>query len=260
MPFIDADGCQIHVEIDGPDAASVLMLSNSLGTTSRMWDAQIASFARQFRVIRYDQRGHGGSGVAAGPYTMERLGRDVLAVLDGLGISRTHWCGLSMGGMVGMWLAANAPERIERLILSNTSSCYPDKSFWNDRIKAIRDAGGIAALADRIVTLWFTNEFRERDPVAVARLKAMLAATPTAGYVACCEAIRDMDHRTMLANITAPTLVIAGRHDQATPLASAEFIQGQIPGATLAVLETAHIANVEQPDAYRDAVLGFLNG
>jgi 3-oxoadipate enol-lactonase len=260
MPIIDADGCPIHVEVDGPDRAPALMLSNSLGTTLQMWDAQIAPFARQFRVIRYDRRGHGGSGVAKGPYTMERLGRDVLAVLDGLGIQRTHWCGLSMGGMVGMWLAANAPGRIERLILSNTSSHYPDKSFWNDRIRAIRDAGGIAALADRIVTLWFTKDFRDRDPAAVARLKAMLAATPTEGYVACCEAVRDMDHRALLAAITAPTLVIAGRHDQATPLAAAEFIQNEIPGAALAVLETAHIANVEQPDRYRDTVLGFLNG
>jgi 3-oxoadipate enol-lactonase len=189
---------------------------------------------------------------------MERLGRDALAIADGLRLPKFDWCGLSMGGMEGMWLAAHAPERIDRLILSNTSCHYPDKSYWNERIAAVAASGDLARLADRITGIWFSQEFRARAPAAVAPMKAMLAATPIEGYIACCEAIRDMDHRDLLSRIAAPTLVIAGRQDQATPLAAAQFLHARIAGAQLAILETAHISNIEQPRAYADAVLGFL--
>jgi 3-oxoadipate enol-lactonase len=255
--MIDADGCPIHVRLDGPDGAPVLMLSNSLGTTLDMWDAQLPAFSKHFRVVRYDRRGHGRSGVTPGPYTMERLGRDALAVMDGLGLQRVSWCGLSMGGMVGQWLGAEAPQRIDRLILSNTSSHYPDPTPWNDRIAAVRE-GGLAAVADRVLGAWFTAEFRERAPDTVARMKAMMLATPVDGYVACCEAVRDMDHRALLGRITAPTLVIAGRHDPATPVAAGEYIRSHVAGAGMTVLDAAHIANVEQPHDYIDTVLGFL--
>jgi 3-oxoadipate enol-lactonase len=258
MPVIDADGCPIHVEIAGPDRAPVLMLSNSLGTDLHMWDGQVEAFTRQFRLVRYDRRGHGKSGVPKGPYTMERLGRDVLAVLDGLGIAKISWCGLSMGGMVGMWLGANAPERIEKLILSNTSCYYADKASWNERIKAIRSSGGVAPHAEWIVALWLSKQFREREPATTARMTAMLAATPVEGYLGCCEAVRDMDHRDLLPKIVAPTLVIAGRRDQATTLEVAEFIHSRISGAALTVLDAAHISNIEQPAAHTAAVLGFL--
>jgi 3-oxoadipate enol-lactonase len=258
MPMIDADGCPLWVKVEGPQRAPVLVLSNSLGTDLHMWDAQAASFAQRFRLVRYDRRGHGKSGVPPGPYTMERLGRDALAIANGLHLAKFDWCGLSMGGMEGMWLAANAPERVERLILSNTSCYYPDKSFWDERITAIRASGGLASLADRILGLWFSREFRARAPEAVAPLKAMLAATQVEGYIACCEAIRDMDHRDILSRIAAPTLIIAGRGDQATPVAAAQFIHSRIPGAALTILEAAHISNVEQPTSYTDAVLGFL--
>jgi 3-oxoadipate enol-lactonase len=177
--------------------------------------------------------------------------------MDGLGLARVHWCGLSMGGMEGMWLGAHAASRIDRLILSNTAAYYADKSPWADRIAAVC-AGGPAAIADRVINVWFTRDFQERAPQAVARLKAMLLATPVAGYVACCEAIRDMDHRDLLRSITARTLVIAGRHDPATNIEAAEFIRSRIPGAALTVLDAAHIANVEQPHDYADTVLGFL--
>ncbi len=153
MPMIDADGCPLWVEIEGPERAPILMLSNSLGTNLHMWDAQVGPFAKRFRLLRYDRRGHGKSGLAPGPYTMERLGRDALAILDGLGLARVNWCGLSMGGMEGMWLGGHAGERIDRLVLSNTSCHYADKSFWNERIAAIRAAGGLAPLADRIAGL-----------------------------------------------------------------------------------------------------------
>jgi 3-oxoadipate enol-lactonase len=257
MPVIQADGCPINVQIEGPERAPVLMLSNSLGANLHMWDAQAPELTKHFRLLRYDRRGHGKSGAPKGPYTMELLGRDVLAILDGLGISKVNWCGLSMGGMVGQWLGANAPERIDRLILSNTSSYYPDKTPWHDRIKAVRD-GGIAAVADRVLSAWFTKDFIARDPMTVAGMKDMMLSTPVEGYIGCCEAVRDMDHREMLGKITRPTLVIAGRHDPATPVAAGEFIRSRIPGASMHVIEAAHVANVEQPHEYLDTVLGFL--
>jgi 3-oxoadipate enol-lactonase len=257
MPVINADGCPIYVEVEGPQRAPVLMLSNSLGTTLHMWDRQVAPFTQHFRLVRYDRRGHGRSGVPKGPYTMERLGRDVLAVLDALALKRINWCGLSMGGMVGQWLGANAPERIERLVLTNTSSYFADKSAWNDRLKLVREKG-IPAFAAANMERWFTKGFRERSPDAVAWLQQMFAATPLEGYIACGEAVRDMDHRELLPKIKAPTLVIAGKHDPATPPEANEYIKNHIPGARLALLDAAHISNVEQAEAYTNAVLGFL--
>jgi 3-oxoadipate enol-lactonase len=257
MPDIDVDGCPIHVEIDGPDQAPVLMLSNSLGTNLHMWDLQVAPFTKHFRLVRYDRRGHGKSGVTKGPYSMKQLGRDALALLDQLGIECVNWCGLSMGGMVGQWVAAHAPHRIDRLILSNTSSFFPDRSVWDHRIRLVRDKG-LAGIVDANMERWFTKAFRESAPPATAPIREMFLATSPEGYIACGEAIRDMDHRALLARIKAPTLVIAGRHDPATPLEMNDFIRDQIPGAELVVLEAAHIANVELPEAYNNAVLGFL--
>jgi 3-oxoadipate enol-lactonase len=258
MPDIKTDdGCIIHAEIEGPENAPVLMLSNSLGTNLHMWDEQVAPFTRDFRLLRYDRRGHGKSGVPKGPYTMERLGRDVVAVLDGLGIQKINWCGLSMGGMVGMWLGANASNRIDKLILSNTSSYFPDKTAWEGRIKMVSEKG-LAGIVDANMERWFTKDFRERSPQTMARMRDMFVATNVEGYIGCGEAIRDMDHRPLLPNITVPTLVIAGKQDPATTLEAGEFIRAHIPGAKIAVLEAAHIANMEQPKAYADTVLGFL--
>ena len=257
MAVINADGCPIHVEVEGREGAPVLMLSNSLGTTLHMWNGQVAPFTQHFRLVRYDRRGHGKSGVPAGPYTMERLGRDVLAVLDALGIEKINWCGLSMGGMVGQWLGANAPSRIERLVLTNTSSYFADKAMWNERLSLVREKG-IAAFAAPNMERWFTKGFRERAPQVVARVQDMFAATPLEGYLACGAAVRDMDHRELLPKISAPTLVIAGRHDPATPPEANEYISNHIPSAQLALLDAAHLSNIEQPKAYTDAVLEFL--
>ncbi len=258
MPDIKTDdGCIIHVEVEGPERAPVLMLSNSLGTTLHMWDEQVAPFTRHFRLVRYDRRGHGKSGVPEGPYSMQRLGRDVVAVLDGLAIPKINWCGLSMGGMVGMWLGANANNRIDKLILSNTSSYFADKNGWNDRLKLVREKG-LAAFAPANMERWFTKQFRERAPQIVKGVAEMFAATPLEGYLSCGAAVRDMDHRPLLAKITAPTLVIAGRYDPATPLEGNEFIRQHILGAKIAVLEAAHLANIEQPKVYADTVLEFL--
>ena len=257
MPVINADGCPINVEVEGPQGAPVLMLSNSLGTTLHMWDAQVAPFTQHFRLVRYDRRGHGKSGVPKGPYTMERLGCDVLAVLDGLGVKKINWCGLSMGGMVGQWLGANAPERVERLVLTNTSSFFPDKNGWNERLKLVEEKG-IAAFAAPNMARWFTKGFLEREPQKVAGIQAMFAATPLEGYLACGAAVRDMDHRDLLPRIKAPTLVIAGKHDGATPPEANEYISKHIPDAKFALVDAAHLSNIEQSEAYTKAVLAFL--
>ena len=257
MPVINSDGCPIYVEVEGPEHAPVLMLSNSLGTTLAMWNEQVAPFTQHFRLVRYDRRGHGKSGVPKGPYTMDQLGRDVLAVLDGLAIKKIYWCGLSMGGMVGQWLGANAPERIERMVITNTSSFFPDKNGWNERLKLVEEKG-VAAFAATNMTRWFTKGFLERAPQQVARIQEMFAATPLEGYLACGAAVRDMDHRSLLPKIRTPTLVIAGKQDGATPPEANEYIAKNIPGAKFALLDAAHLSNVEQQQGYTDAVLGFL--
>jgi 3-oxoadipate enol-lactonase len=258
MPMVTADdGCAIYVEVTGKAGAPALMLSNSLGTNLHMWDDQATEFARHFRLVRYDRRGHGNSGVPNGPYSMERLGRDVTAVLDSLGIEKTNWCGLSMGGMVGQWLGAHAPTRIDKLILSNTSAYYADKSGWNDRIRFLA-AHGLEKLAPTMMGRWFTPEFVAAAPQTIARMTQMFLATKLPGYIGCCEAIRDMDFRDSNARIAAPTLVIVGARDPATPPAAGEAIQKSIPGARLASIEAAHIANVERPQDYTKTVLNFL--
>jgi len=257
MPMIDADGCPINVEIQGSDSAPVLMLSNSLGTNLHMWDDQMPEWSKHFRVIRYDRRGHGQSGSPKGPYSMERFGRDVLAILDELEIEKINWCGLSMGGMVGQWLGANAPDRIEKLILSNTNYNYADKEAWNDRIKFVQDKG-LEQLVGPSMERWFTKGFRERAPQSIAHMKEIFLTTNLAGYIACCEAIRDMDFTASNPRITAPTLVIVGEQDAATPPALGEAIAKQIKGAKVAALDAAHIANIEQPKLYAETVLNFL--
>src|SRR5262249_24750980 len=212
MPMIDADGCLLNVSVEGRDGGPTLMLSNSLGCTLQMWEPQMKALTQVFRVIRYDRRGHGKSQVPDGPYSMERFGRDVLAILDDLNIEKTHWCGLSMGGMVGQWLGANAPERMGKIILANTTCHFPDPTNWHNRIKAVSE-GGLAAIADTVIAGWLTADFRERAPQAAANLKAMLLATPVKGYLACCAALSTLDQRELLPKIKSPTLVIAGRHD-----------------------------------------------
>ena len=162
-----------------------------------------------------------------------------------------------MGGMVGQWLGANAPERMGKIILSNTACYYPDPTNWHNRIKAVKE-GGMAGVADTVIATWLTADFREREPQITANVKAMLLASPVQGYLACCEALSTLDQRELLPKIKSPTLVIAGRHDMATPIAAGEFIRSQIPGASLTILDAAHISNIEQSHAFTDTLVGFL--
>jgi 3-oxoadipate enol-lactonase len=258
--MIQSNGAKLNAQIEGPERAPVLMLCNSLGTDLHMWDDQVKAITQHFRLLRYDRRGHGKSEAPKGPYNMEMLGRDALAVMDGMGVQKVNWCGLSMGGMVGMWLGANAPGRVDKLILSNTSPYMgAARDLWNERIQTALGPG-MPAMVDGILERWFTKEFRERNPQVMARMREMVLATPPKGYAACCEGIRDMDQRESLQRIHAPTLIIAGRQDPATTVEAAEFMQSRIPGAKLAVLDAAHISNIERAREYTDTVLKFLTG
>jgi 3-oxoadipate enol-lactonase len=255
--FVDADGCRIRVEVEGPERAPVLLFSNSLGTNLHMWDEQATTLAKHFRVVRYDQRGHGQSDAPAGPYSLARLGHDALAILNHLGIGRTHFCGLSMGGSTGMWLALHARGRVGKLVLANTGAKIGDPLLWNARIRSVLK-DGMQSVVESVVERWFTPGFRKRATRTVDHVRAMLLATPPQGYAGCGAAIRDMDQRWAIAGIKAKTLVIAGRHDPATPLSSSEVIACRVKGAKLVVLDAAHISNIERAAAFTDAVETFL--
>jgi 3-oxoadipate enol-lactonase len=243
--------------LEGPEEAPVLVLSNSLGTTLGMWDDQAPILRERFCLLRYDHRGHGGSPVPSGPYTLEDLGRDALAMLDGLGIERASFCGLSIGGAVGMWLASEAPERIERLVLCCTAARF-DFEAYDARARKVR-AEGVGSITDAVLERWFTPEFRAARPETVEWAGSMLRGTPAEGYAGCCEAIRDADLRDRLKDIRAPVLVIAGAKDPAATVDQAESIRDSIPGARLVVIEgAAHLANVEQPDDVTRAILDHL--
>jgi 3-oxoadipate enol-lactonase len=258
MPFIDADNGRIHYQLDGNERALVLVLSNSLGTDLGMWDPQMQAFAERFRVLRYDSRGHGQSAVTPGPYTIDELARDVIALLDKLSIERAHFCGLSMGGMVGMWLGANAGERVDKLVLCNTAALIGPPELWNARIENVRK-GGMEAIAAAVLERWFTPAFRERAPEAIEPVRRTLVATPAEGYVACCAAVRDMDQRDTLSSIRSPTLVIAGAQDAATPPADGRFIAQRIQGARSVELAAAHLSNIEVPERFTAEVMSFLS-
>jgi 3-oxoadipate enol-lactonase len=257
MPTIDADGCPIHVEIEGPDKAPVLLFSNSLGTNLHIWDEQAKSLSKKFRVVRYDQRGHGKSGAPKTPYTLERLGKDAVAILDGLKIERAHFCGLSMGGFTGMWLGRLAPKRIGKLILSNTAAKIGDPIIWNGRIQTVLGKG-MGAIVEGVLERWFTKTFREKEPQAVARVREMLMTTPPQGYAGCSAAIRDMDQRWDIGAIALPTLVIAGEHDPATTMKDGELIASRIAGSKFVKLNAAHLSNIEQGKQYTDTIEKFL--
>jgi 3-oxoadipate enol-lactonase len=247
----------VSYETAGPDDAAPLVLSNSLGSTTAMWEPQVTALAERLRVVRYDHRGHGGSPVPPAPYELADLGADAVRLLDRLGLERVHWCGLSLGGMVGMWMAINAPERIDRLVLCCTSARLGPPEMWAQRAATVR-AEGIEAIADAGLERWLTEDFRAHEPAATAKVRAMLVATPDEGYAACCGAIEHMDLIGELGAIRAPTLVIAGRHDPATPPEHAERIVDGIAGARLELVDAAHLATIEQPRAMGELIAGHL--
>lgn len=248
----------IAYRVDGPEDAPALVLSNSLGTTWDLWEAQVPDLSRDFRVVRYDHPGHGRSAYTGETLTIETLVGQVLELLDRLELERASFCGLSLGGAVGVTLAQSAPDRVDRLVLACTSASFGPPEGWLERARLVR-VRGTAVVAEGVLERWFTAEFRADRPETVTRFRRMLEATPREGYAACCEAIAHWDARGSLEAVAAPTLVIAGADDPATPPSDAAFLAESIPDATLAVLPgAAHLANVEQPELFTKALFAHL--
>lgn len=245
----------LHHQVEGPADAPALVLLNSLGTDLRMWDAQAAALRDELRIVRCDARGHGDSPYAAAPWTLADLGADVLRLLDLLGIERAHVAGVSLGGATAVWLAANAPERVDRLVPCFTSAYFGPPDPWLERAATVR-AEGVAAVSEAVLGRWFTAAI---DPGLRARMKAMIEATPPDGYAAATEVVAHLDLRGDLPAITAPTLVVAGAEDVATPPAAGRALADGIPGAEFVELPgAAHLGNVERPDAVTDLIRAHL--
>lgn len=257
MPYADLSQARLYYVVDGPADAPVLVLSNSLGTNADMWAQQVPALSRHFRVVRYDTRGHGRSSVPEGEYRFEQLANDVVELLDHLGVARAHFCGLSMGGPTGLTLALNHPDRIDRLVLCNTAARIGSAQGWTDRIATVQKTG-LANMAYGVVERWLTDGFREREPGLTQVLVDMLRRTPDAGYNGNCAALRDADLRPRLGEIRARTLVIAGTHDLAATPADGKYLTEHIGGARYVELDTSHISNWENPEAFTRAVLDFL--
>lgn len=257
MGFIETgDHCMLAWRMDGPADAPVVILSNSLGTAMAMWDPQVEVLSRQFRVLRYDTRGHGASAVPTGAYGLDRLGRDVLELADGLGIDSFAFCGLSLGGMTGQWLGWRAPERLDALVIANSSPFMGPPSAWDARIDTVM-AQGLESISDAVVERWFTEGFRAQ-PANTAGILEVLGQTDPAGYAGCCAAIRDMDMRPVLPLVQARTLVIGGTQDPATPPEHTALLVEGIAGAQCVMLEASHLSNLEQIEAFNDALMDFL--
>jgi 3-oxoadipate enol-lactonase len=259
MPFAAVNGIKLHYRIDsdaGPDAPW-LVLSNSLGSDLSMWSPQAEAFAAKFRVLRYDTRGHGRSEAPKGPYTIDQLIGDVIGLLDELKIERTHYCGLSMGGLTGIGLAARHPERFERVVLSNTAALIGSDAVWTPRAAKARDEG-LPSLTDAVIPRWFTAGFIEREPVVIAGMRDVFRGLSSEGYAANCEAIRDADLREEAKTIKAPVLVIAGTHDLSTTAAQGRELHGYVAGSRYVELDAAHLSNIELAGIYTKTVLDFL--
>jgi len=254
-----ADGV-LNYRLDGPDDAPVLVLSNSLGTDLGMWDSQIPMWSEHFRVLRYDTRGHGASLVTQGPYSIEQLGGDVLALLDALDIPHAHFVGLSMGGLIGQWLGINAGDRLHSLTLCNTAAKIANDEVWNTRIDTVLKGGqqAMADLRDASIARWFTPAFAQAQPEQAQRICQMLAQTSPEGYAGNCAAVRDADFREQLGRVQVPTLIVAGSEDVVTTPEHGRFMQAAIIGATYAEFPAAHLSNVEIGEAFSRRVLDFL--
>jgi 3-oxoadipate enol-lactonase len=259
VPFIEANGVRLRYRLEGKPHAPAIVFSNSLGTNLSMWEPQISALRNEFRILRYDTRGHGLSGVAPGPYTQEQLGRDILALMDAAEIPHAHFCGLSMGGQAGIWLGANAPHRFARLVLCDTAAHIGSPEIWNARIAAIR-AGGMPAIVSGTIERWFTPRFIAQEPEVIASIRRMILDTPPQGYIRCCEAIRDADLTGQASRVNAPTLVISGSHDPATPPAQGRLLASMVRGARYLEVDASHLSNIEAETPFTVAVRDFLSG
>jgi 3-oxoadipate enol-lactonase len=259
MPKIEVNGSKFFYALSGAPQGPVVVFSNSLGTTLEMWHPQLPALEQKFRVLRYDMRGHGQSDLREEPCSIAMLGQDVMGLLDALEMDKVHFCGLSIGGVIGQWLGANFPQRLKSLVLSNTAAKIGVAETWNQRIADVTRAG-MAPITEAALQRWFTADFSRKHPEAVAPFRAMLLANNPQGYSLLCGAIRDMDQRALVESIQVPTCIIAGQHDPVTTVADAEFLQSKIQGARLSSLNAAHISNVEAAEAFNATLLGFLGG
>lgn len=257
MPILEHAQAPIAYTLEGPPDAPVAVLSNSLGTTMSMWDAQAAALAPDFRVLRYDTRGHGASGGCGDACTLDVLGGDVLRLLDALDIEQAHFCGISMGGLTGLWLGVHAGQRLRSLVVANSAACIGSAAAWQERAAQV-EAHGMDGVADGAAGRWFTPAFIERAPGVVAALVDDLRHCPPAGYAACCRALAGADLRERIGAIAVPTLLIGGRHDPVTTVADLDFMGTRIPGAQQVILDASHLSNIEAKDAFSDALRAFL--
>jgi 3-oxoadipate enol-lactonase len=259
---LSANGISVNYTLDGPPTAPVVTLSHSLATDLTMWDPQMKALSGTYRVLRYDTRGHGGTDAPPGAYTLEQLAEDAKALLGALGIARTHWIGLSMGGMIGQTLALGSPGLFRSLALCDTSSRIPAEArpLWQERIKTA-ETQGMEPLVEPTIGRWFTAPFREQRPDVVDPVRARIRTTSPRGYAGCCHAISALDLTDRIGAIKLPTLIVVGEEDQGTPVAASRAIQGQIAGSRLEIIKSAaHLSNLEQPEEFTRIVTGFLAG
>ncbi len=253
------DGVALRVVADPPSGLPALVFAHALGADASMWEPQETAFSERFRVVHYDHRGHGRSGVPAGPATIARLGKDAVTVLDSLGIDRATFCGASLGGLVGLWLAANRPERIAALVVAGALPAMPPPSMWDERIATVR-RDGLAAIVEPTLLRWFTLAFHAAAPAVVDQVRQVFLGTAVEGYAACCAALRDADLTEAAATIACPTLILAGEHDPTAPPAKCAALAEAIPGARFATVPGAgHLFSVEAADRFDAAVLAFLD-
>ena len=246
-----------NVVVEGKHEAPVLMFSNSLGTTLEMWTGQVQALGELFTILRYDTRGHGGSVVTPGPYRIADLADDAIAIIDVLELPQVNFCGLSMGGMIGLWLGMHAPARIHRLVIANSAPQIAPAQLWNERIATVQQ-NGMVSIADAVVRRWFTADFMLREPETVGAIKSMIIDTPLEGYVSCCAAVRDFDVRDNMDNITLPVMAIAGDADPATPPQLTQQISQSIAASRFEILPAAHLSNIECRAAFNRVLIDFL--
>ena len=258
---VEANGIEINYELSGKEGAPVVVLSHSLGSSLEMWNPQIAALEPHYRILRFDTRGHGGSEAPAQHYSLDQLGEDTLSLLDVLRIDGLHFVGLSMGGMIGQYLALNHGNRLRSLALCDTAALIPPEAqpVWQERIDTAHESG-LVALVDDTLQRWFTPPYLEQNPPQVQLIRKLFLSTPLAGYVGCSEAIRRLDYLERLSEIKIPTLIIVGRDDPGTPVEAAQAMHNRISDSKLVVLDSAaHLSNVEQSEAFTQSLLKFLN-
>jgi 3-oxoadipate enol-lactonase/4-carboxymuconolactone decarboxylase len=257
MPFVTADHVRLFYRIEGTAGKPVVILAHSIGADHSMWTQQVEALGTYFRIVRYDVRGHGASDVPEGEYSIEQLGSDALAIADALGISKFAFCGLSLGGAIGQWLAIHAPERLTHLVLANTSSQFGLRSNWETRIRMVHE-GGMASIVEMVMQRFFSPSTLARDFHA-SDIKSAFLGTDPKGYAGCCAALRDVDYTAALSKIKNPTLVIVSDHDPSTPWSGhGEILAREIPGVRVVRLPGAHLSNLERPQSFNAAVLEFL--